>query len=68
MKKLASKLTPVQWLAILLNSIGTAIMIPREIGMLDWCHGTGKWRQEVLTPLSRCGQLWAASGYLLPLL
>jgi hypothetical protein len=36
MKKLASKLTPIQWLAVLLILIGVAIMIPRAVGMFDF--------------------------------
>jgi hypothetical protein len=36
MKKLFSKLTPVQWLAIALIIIGIAIMIPKGRGMVDF--------------------------------
>jgi hypothetical protein len=36
MKKLASKLTPIQWLAVLLILIGVAIMIPKAVGMFDF--------------------------------
>jgi hypothetical protein len=36
MKKLFSKLTPVQWLAIALIIIGIATMIPRARGMLNF--------------------------------
>ncbi len=36
MKKLFSKLTPVQWLAIALIVIGLAIMIPKALGMMDF--------------------------------
>jgi hypothetical protein len=36
MKKLFSKLTPIQWLAIALIIIGIAIMIPKGRGMLDF--------------------------------
>jgi len=36
MKKLISKLTPVQWIAVALIVIGLAVMIPRAKGMLDF--------------------------------
>jgi hypothetical protein len=36
MKKLFSKLTPIQWLAVALIVIGIAIMIPRAKGMFDF--------------------------------
>jgi hypothetical protein len=36
MKKLTSKLTPIQWLAVALILIGVAIMIPKGKGMLDF--------------------------------
>ena len=36
MKKLISKLTPVQWLAVALILVGVAIMIPRAKGMFDF--------------------------------
>ena len=36
MKKLISKLSPVQWLALALIIIGVAIMIPKAKGLLDF--------------------------------
>lgn len=36
MKKLISKLSPVQWLAMALIVVGVAIMIPKARGMLDF--------------------------------
>lgn len=36
MKKLFSKLTPVQWLAVALIVIGVAIMIPKARGMMEF--------------------------------
>jgi hypothetical protein len=36
MKKLISKLTPVQWLAVALILVGVAIMIPKAKGMFDF--------------------------------
>ena len=36
MKKIFSKLTTVQWLALALIVIGAAMMIPRAMGMLDF--------------------------------
>jgi hypothetical protein len=36
MKKLISKPSPVQWLAVALIVIGVAIMIPKAMGMLDF--------------------------------
>ena len=36
MKKLASQLTPLQWLAVLLIFIGVVIMIPRGIGLFSF--------------------------------
>jgi hypothetical protein len=36
MKKLISKLSPVQWLAVALIVVGVAIMIPKVMGMLDF--------------------------------
>jgi hypothetical protein len=36
MKKLTAKLTPIQWLAVLLILIGVVIMIPRGIGLLSF--------------------------------
>ncbi len=36
MKKLISKLTPVQWLAVALILVGVAIMIPKGLGMLNF--------------------------------
>jgi hypothetical protein len=38
MKKLISRLTPIQWLALALIVIGVAIMIPKAKGMLDFYH------------------------------
>jgi hypothetical protein len=36
MKKLISKLTPIQWLAVALIVVGVAIMIPKARGMFDF--------------------------------
>ena len=36
MKKLISKLTPIQWLAMALILVGVAIMIPKAKGMFDF--------------------------------
>lgn len=36
MKKLISKLTPIQWLAVALIVIGLAIMIPKGLGMFEF--------------------------------
>jgi hypothetical protein len=36
MKKLTSKVTPIQWLAVLLILIGVVIMVPRGIGLFSF--------------------------------
>jgi len=45
LKKLYSKLTPIQWLAIILMIIGVAIMIPKARGMLDF-YKEGRYAAE----------------------
>jgi hypothetical protein len=45
MKKLISKLSPVQWLAVALIVVGVAIMIPKAMGMLDF-YKEAKYAEE----------------------